>query len=449
MERSTPRIAIVGAGIAGLNAALTLHDAGLPCRVYEASDRVGGRMHSDAATWGDGMVTEWCGEFIDANHETLHRLISRFGLTTVDLGHLRGGRATSLLFFTNRFYGHEELSRDFERLAPILQQQSEDVAFPVTAARQTTAAVHLDHLSVHDWITRYVPEAHEGPLGRLLENACTGFFGLDTHEQSALNLLSLFSTRDRVTAPASRPLHGSSRIHGGCAQLPRAIAGALPEHRVRLGHRLTAIERLHDDSLALTFATADGNVDVTCDRVILALPFSVLRHLDYSRAGFDPLKRAAIQELGYGTISKLFLQFDQPYWYARGRWPHHHSGFVITDLEIQTLWDASLGQRGSRGLLVDYTGGRRGAAYTPTTPYSTTFDSAIVQRYAGDCLRHAERVFPGISRHYTGRAALSYPTGDLNLRGSYSCWRVGQYTGFAGYERERQGPILFAGEHCS
>jgi monoamine oxidase len=60
-----------------------------------------------------------------------------------------------------------------------------------------------------------------------------------------------------------------------------------------------------------------------------------------------------------------------------------------------------------------------------------------------------ERVFPGISAHYIGRAALSYPTGDPYLLGSYACWGVGQYTLFGGYERVRQGPIHFAGEHCS
>jgi NAD(P)-binding Rossmann-like domain len=69
------RIAIVGAGIAGLNAALTLHAAGLSCTIYEASKRIGGHMHTDTTTWADGMVGDWCGEFIDSDHETIRHLI--------------------------------------------------------------------------------------------------------------------------------------------------------------------------------------------------------------------------------------------------------------------------------------------------------------------------------------------------------------------------------------
>src|SRR5258708_26093055 len=99
-----PRIAIVGAGIAGLNAALTLQDAGLSCSIYEASDRIGGRMHSHTTTWGDGIVSEWCGEFIDRDHETPHQLIKRLGLRTVDLGGVRGDPVPSVLYFFNPYY---------------------------------------------------------------------------------------------------------------------------------------------------------------------------------------------------------------------------------------------------------------------------------------------------------------------------------------------------------
>src|SRR5438132_10864046 len=106
------QIAVVGAGIAGLNAALTLQDAGLSCSIYEASNRIGGRMHSDAVTWADGMVSEWCGEFIDADHKTMHHLITRFGLRTVDLRRGRPGRTRSILYFRNRYYEAEELAED-------------------------------------------------------------------------------------------------------------------------------------------------------------------------------------------------------------------------------------------------------------------------------------------------------------------------------------------------
>src|SRR6266516_5299698 len=40
---STPRIAIVGAGIAGLSAALRLQDKRVYTEVYESSSRIGGR----------------------------------------------------------------------------------------------------------------------------------------------------------------------------------------------------------------------------------------------------------------------------------------------------------------------------------------------------------------------------------------------------------------------
>jgi len=445
-----PRIVIVGAGIAGLNAALTLQDAGLSCDLYEASHRIGGRMHSDTTSWDEGMVSEWCGEFIDGDHETLHQLIKRFGLKTVDLGRARGNRSQSVMYYCNRYYGAEEMDRDFQALAPLLQQQAQEVNFPTTYAHFTETAYQLDHLSVYDWIEQHVEGGHNKPLGRFLENACTGYFGLDTHEQSSLNLLSLFGSRDSASgSPTSQPPQGSSKIVGGNEQLPRAIARSLPEGCIHLRHQLVKIERNRDDSLTLTFSTADGSSEVRCERAILTLPFSTLRHVDYQLAGFDPLKQAAIEQLGYGTISKLFLQFDQPYWNQHGSWPRTHNGFIITDLDIQTLWDTSLGQTGASGLLVDYTSGSRGAAFAPKVAYSTTVESVNVRRYAHNCLLQLERVFPGICTHYTGRAALSYPTGDPYLLGSYSCWRVGQYTHFGGYEGVRQEPVHFAGEHCS
>ena len=131
MDKHT-RIAIIGAGIAGLNAALTLQDAGLACSVYEASNHIGGRMHSDAITWADGMVSEWCGEFIDGDHRTLLHLIQRFKLKTIDLGREIPDQAQTIMYFFNRYYEAKEVWGGLEPIYPILQQQFQEAGFPTT-----------------------------------------------------------------------------------------------------------------------------------------------------------------------------------------------------------------------------------------------------------------------------------------------------------------------------
>ena len=78
----------------------------------------------------------------------------------------------------------------------------------------------------------------------------------------------------------------------------------------------------------------------------------------------------------------------------------------------------------------------------------------VVHGYATAFLKQIEPVFPGITRRWNGRATLDVPERDPNLLGSYSYWKVGQYTQFSGYEKARQpdpttGKCHFAGEHCS
>ena len=79
---TAPRIAIVGGGIAGLNAALILADKNVASTIYEARPTaIGGRMHSDrTGYWSNGQVSEWCGELIDSSHMTIRT--SRSGSTS-------------------------------------------------------------------------------------------------------------------------------------------------------------------------------------------------------------------------------------------------------------------------------------------------------------------------------------------------------------------------------
>ena len=64
-------VTVIGAGLAGLSAALTLQDAGCPVRVIEASDRVGGRVATDVI---DGFTLDRGFQLINSQYPELKRL---------------------------------------------------------------------------------------------------------------------------------------------------------------------------------------------------------------------------------------------------------------------------------------------------------------------------------------------------------------------------------------
>ena len=58
-------------------------------------------------------------------------------------------------------------------------------------------------------------------------------------------------------------------------------------------------------------------------------------------------------------------------------------------------------------------------------------------------------MLPGIAAEWNGRATLDFWPGNAWTRGSYSYWKVGQYTAFAGVEGRAEGNCHFCGEHTS
>jgi monoamine oxidase len=442
-----PRIAIVGAGISGLNAALTLQDAGVVSTIYEAAPDVGGRMHSNTTTWANGQVSEWCGELIDSGHTAIQGLAQRFGLPLDDLHAAEPTGSTETYYFDGEYYPFARADHDFQPVLKVLNKQNTEAPFPTVYNSFTHTGRALDHLSVYDWIERYVPHGHRSKFGKLLDVAYAIEYGRDTREQSSLNLVYLLPGPTNDLA-----LFGFSderfHIRGGNQRLPRSIAASLPEGSIKMGYRLTALEKNRHGSYELTFAVEGGTATVIADRVILTIPFSVLRTIDTSEADFNALKRTAITKLGYGTNAKLQLQFEDRLWDEPNKpWPLS-TGTSYADTGYQNTWDVTRAQPGETGILVDYTGGSVSAAFSASGPY-TDSTSSQVQALAAEFLDQIEPVFPGISQRYTGTATLSMPLLDPNLRGSYSCWLVGQYTLFSGYEGVRQGNVHFAGEHCS
>jgi monoamine oxidase len=78
-------VVVVGAGIAGLTCAWRLRQAGIPVRLYEAQNRIGGRMLSLTNHFADGQVCELGGELIDTGHVRIRALAAELGIALDDL----------------------------------------------------------------------------------------------------------------------------------------------------------------------------------------------------------------------------------------------------------------------------------------------------------------------------------------------------------------------------
>src|SRR5256712_5069643 len=284
-----PRIAIVGGGIAGLNAALTLQDVGIASTVYEASNRVGGRMHSDTTSWENAQTSEHCGELIDSGHKTILKLPNRFNLPIVDLLAAEPIKSSETYYFFGQYYPRAQAITDFKPVYNAVHKDMSAAGYPTTYKIHTAAGVALDQMSVYDWIESRVPGGHGSPMGQLLDVAYNIEYGNVSTVQSSLNLIYLLAFQP---IPGNFRIFGASdeRYHilGGNERLPKAIAATLSD--VRTGWALTAIAINGDGSYVLSFNSPRGPVTSTFDRVVVALPYSVLRRLYYRKAYFASLK---------------------------------------------------------------------------------------------------------------------------------------------------------------
>jgi monoamine oxidase len=449
--RHPATVAVVGAGLAGLSAALVLQDAGVPVTVYEAGRSVGGRVHSNAGGyWKDNQVSEWCGELINTDHGTMLALARRFGLELVDLHAATPAGLEDAYHVGGAPYPVAEADREFRAVYPRLRKDLAAAGEETSHRTHTPAGVALDRLSIREWIETRVPGGAVSRLGRLLDAAYAVEYGAPTTDQSALNLVYMLGEQPRTGRLALTGLSDERyRIVGGNDRLPEALARRLPQDAIRRGWRLRAIARETDGRVALDFDTPEGARTVRPDHVVLALPFAVLRTLDHARAGFDPLKRRAIDELGMGRNAKLQLQLGSRFWRRADGGRRPGTGAVATDRGPLVTWESSRGQAGASGLLVCYALDEPSGALAAAVPWGDAGTHPAVGEVARRMLAALEPVWPGAAADWTGLATLSVPALDPRLGGSYAYYRVGQCHRIGGAEATRQRNVHFAGEHTS
>jgi len=427
--RGRSPILVVGAGISGLTAAYRLRQGGVRADIIEATNRVGGRIRTVPKVAGTLISADVGGEYIDTGHTTLISLATELGLRAIDLANVQRGLVKDAFFFQGRRFSLAQIIADFAPLASKINADLQAVGDEFSYQDFTEAAERLDNLS----IAEYLDQGNTSTIVRqLLRIAYTAEYGRDPEEQSALNLLFLIGSQ-----PNSFELYGNSdkryQIEGGNSQIVNRLADQL-SGSIEAGTVLEAITLLPDGRYRVNLRSGQSAIDRTYERVLLALPFSTLRDVKINVPLPQP-KRRAIEQLGYGTNSKLVTGYRSRIW----REVYQSTASVFTDLGFQNSWEATPFAPTGNALVTNFTGGKQGLAIGSGTPE----DQA--QRFLGQF----ERVFPGVSNLRSGKAVRAFWSGERFFKGSYSCYLVGQWTQMHGVEGERVGNLYFAGEHTS
>jgi monoamine oxidase len=424
-----PRIAIVGGGLAGLNALHTLKKSGLDATIYESSNRTGGRMFSVTDAMGPGTWTEFGGEFIDTNHADMWRLAQEFGIELIDYAQASEAKLTKEAFFFNgQHYTLAQVVEAFQGFAPRMQTDIDKLGDEVSYKTKDRYVKKFDRIPLSQYLAQI---GASGWIKRLIEVAYESEYGLSPDVQSSLNLLLLISTE---TPNGQWEIFGESderyKARNGNQRIPDALAERHADH-IEMGLSLEAI-RSKGSAYALFFAGMSE--PIVADFVILAIPFTILRRLEI-KLDMPEVKRKCINELSYGINAKLMIGMKSHFWRAQG-----YSGLVYSDNGIPNGWDNAQLQtpdQQTAGLSILF-GGRRG----------TNVGHGTQEQQKDKYLKLWEQIYPGTSAAYNGKTArMDWPTYPHAL-GSYVCPTVGQYTSIGGAEQMPLGNVFFAGEHC-
>jgi monoamine oxidase len=419
-------VIVIGAGLAGLQAAWSLEQKGFKVLVLEARERVGGRVLTFSGVQG---APEAGGNIVYGDYRRLMDVAARVGVPLEDQVPRLSKHAKFTLVLDGKPISREQWP-DSPRnpFPPALREMMPWQYVPLVTSQENplkstdgwydAGNAPLD-ISMRDFLR--AQGATEEMIKLTYDTIPT--YGLDARDISALMMayVSAFTLAQKSAKPVML------QARGGNSHIPAGMARQLRQ-QVRLNQVVKAIES--NDS-GVTVRTVDGT-RYAARAVVCALPFTTLRRIDL-RPGLDGVQARAVKSLPYQPVHQVALQVARPFW--------------DDDHLEPSMWTDSIG--------------RVSAIYHEADPEAV---SSLVVSAFGARARHLARLGEeGAARYVIAQLEQMRPAakGALSVTGQHSweqdphaggAWAYfnpGTVTKFLPAMFRPQGSVHFCGEHTS
>ena len=408
------KVIVVGAGFAGLSAALELTSAGYEVLMIEARDRVGGRVHTLDRFVVDKTV-ETGGEMIGANHPTWAAYAKAFGIKFREIVYDKD--ADSPIQLGGELLNAGAARRLWREMKEALSKMNADA----------------DKVDAYEpWKSAGARELDLRTTGRWIE-------GLDASEQCKLAIsIQLTSINGMIPAWQSY-LANLAMVKGGGVEdywtqtdfyhaidgnemLAGEMADELGPAKFLFAMPVTAIATSEKGAKV---TLADGRT-LECDDVVLSAPVST-----WNRIAFDPpLPPELTPQMG--TNTKLLMAFKERFWEKQKLSPRS-----LTNGPVNFTWEDTNNQPGPGACLTAYAGG----------PMADRTMSWSADDREAKYMELLEPLYPGIDKALVQSRFVNWHV-DPYARGSYSFPAPGQVTTLGPILQAGLGRLHFAGEHC-
>jgi monoamine oxidase len=291
-------IIIVGGGVAGLFAARELLRQGYRVTVLEASDRLGGRIHTVRDSSFDRPVEKGV-EFIHGNLPLTIQLLKEAGIGYQPV------KGRMIRVVNGEWKTQDEFTIGWKELMERMNEVGVDI-------------------TVQQFLDKNFTDKKYGELRRSVLRFAEGFDLADPSKASVLALREEWMGEEDE----------QYRIVGGCDQLIDYLEKQCLKSGGRI-HTSSPVSKIEWQKNNVAVITADRKI-FNSNKIITTISLGVFSTeppvITYQPTIDEYLKAA--QKIGYGTVIKVLLQFKESFWEERKK----NIGFILTEEAIPTWW---------------------------------------------------------------------------------------------------------------